>query len=193
MHAELAQDPEAYAGVVLDSVSEVQRALIEQDAPGRFRLTQGDYGENTQKLRLLLRHFRDLPCSCAFITHVRRDEDDDGKVHFGPALTPAVAGDLLGFVDIVCYCRAVPRAGAEEPDYIGTFRPARKFVAKDRFGLVPPRLIDPTFDRILAYVQGRYTREALRLGADCEELDAAQNDYHLRLATAKAATTTKGD
>ena len=184
MGAELAQDPEAYAGVVPDSVSEIQRAFIEQDAPGRFRLTQGDYGENTQKLRLLLRHFRDLPCSCAFITHVRRDEDDDGEVHLSPALTPAVAGDLLGFVDIVCYCRAVPRPGSDEPDYIGSFRPGRKFVAKDRFGLLPPRLIDPTFDRILDYVSGRYTRKALRAaqkGEQRSDLDLTQHAYQIRM------------
>ena len=192
--ADLSQDPEAYAGVVLDSLSEIQRALIEQDAPGRFRLTQNDYGENTQKLRLLLRHFRDLPCSSAFITHVRRDEDDDGEVHFGPALTPAVAGDLLGFVDTVCYCRTIPRAGLEEPDYIGSFRPGRKFVAKDRFGLVPPRLINPTFDRILDYVRGRYTREALRaaeIGELGDDLDPLQHAYIQRLTSAKSSSTTK--
>jgi len=194
LRRELAQDPDAYAGVVLDSLSEIQRALIEQDAPGRFRLTQGDYGENTQKLRLLCRHYRDLPCHVAFTTHVRRDEDDDGEVHFGPALTPAVAGDLLGFVDIVCYARAVARPGADEPDYLGSFRPGRKFIAKDRFGALPPRLLSPTFDRLIAYTAGTYTREALRLAAERGELradlDSLQDDYRKRI-TSKATTTSK--
>jgi len=192
----LTQDPAAYAGVVLDSLSEIQRALIEADAPGRFKLTQGDYGVNTQKLRLLLRHFRDLPCSTAFLTHVRRDEDLDGEVKYGPALTPMLAGDLLGFVDIVCFCRAVPRAGSEEPDYVGYFRAGRKFTAKDRFNLVPPRLLSPTFDRILAYVSGVYTRDALlrasATGELLETLDPAQHEWIERLNRAKSATTTKG-
>ena len=196
LRAELAADPGAYAGVVVDSLSEVQRALIEQDAPGRFRLTQGDYGENTAKLRLLCRHFRDLPCHSVFITHVRRDQDDDGEVHFGPALTPAVAGDLLGFVDIACYCRAAVRAGSEEPEYVGAFRPGRKFTAKDRYGLLPPRLVSPTFDRILAYVCGRYTRGALQAfekGERREDLDILQYEYRQRMNAAEsAATTTTG-
>jgi hypothetical protein len=194
LHRELAHDPEAYAGVVLDSLSEIQRALIEQDAPGRFRLTQGDYGENTQKLRLLCRHYRDLPCNVAFTTHVRRDEDDDGEVHFGPALTPAVAGDLLGFVDVVCYTRALPRPDSDEPDYVGNFRPGRKFTAKDRFGLLPPRLASPTFDRILAYTSGRYTREALRVaekGERRDDLDPLQHAYIERTTANKLATTSK--
>jgi len=195
MRAELARDPEAFAGVVLDSLSEIQRALIEQDAPGRFKLTQGDYGVNTQKLRLLLRHFRDLPCSTAFLTHVRRDEDLDGEVRYGPALTPQLAGDLLGFVDQVCYCRAAPRTGSEESDYFGAFRPGRKFVAKDRYGLVPPRLISPTFDRILDYVTGRYTREALRAaesGEILDTLDKVQHAYIRRIAATKPRTAIKG-
>jgi AAA domain len=192
LRGELARDRDAYAGVVLDSLSEIQRALIEQDAPGRFRLTQGDYGENTQKLRLICRHFRDLPCHVVFTTHVRRDEDDDGEVHYGPALTPAVAGDLLGFVDIVCYMRAVSRPDADEPDYIGSFRPGRKFVAKDRFGVLPPRLLSPTFDRILDYVSGRYTREALRLaekGEPRDDLDPIQHAYIKRINSSKSTTT----
>jgi hypothetical protein len=192
--SELARDPDAYAGVVLDSLSEIQRALIEQDAPGRFRLTQGDYGENTQKLRLLCRHYRDLPCNVAFTTHVRRDEDDDGEVHFGPALTPAVAGDLLGFVDMVCYARAAPRPDSDEPDYLGSFRPGRKFIAKDRFGALPPRLLSPTFDRILAYTSGRYTREALRVAAGGElrdDLDPVQHAYRQRMASSRPTAPIK--
>ena len=192
--ADLTCDPEGRAGVVLDTLSEIQRALIEQDAPGRFRLTQGDYGQNTAKLRLLLRHFRDLHLDVGFTAHVRRDEDGDGEVHFGPALTPAVAGDLLGFVDIVCYCRAVSRSDSDEPDYLGSFRPGRKFVAKDRFGLLPPRLVSPTFDRIIDYVTGRYTREALRAAEKGElrhDLDPLQHAYLKRMTSTKPATLNK--
>jgi hypothetical protein len=186
LRAELTHDPDAYVGVVLDSLSEIQRALIEEDARGRYRLTQGDYGENTQKLRRGLRLYRDLPCHVGFTAHVRRDEDDDGEVHFGPALTPAVAGDLLGLVDVVCHTHAIARLDGQEPDYLGAFRPGRKFVAKDRFGLLPPRLINPTFDRVVAYVEGDYRREALRevdAGVtDPQGLDREQYEYRLRMA-----------
>lgn len=189
---ELRHDPDAFVGVVLDSLTEIQRALIEQDAPGRFRLTQGDYGENTQKLRLLCRHYRDLPCHVAFTTHVKRDEDDDGEVRYRPALTPGIAGDLLGFVDMVCYARAITVPGADEPDYVGNFRPGHKYVAKDRFGTLPPRLISPTFDHILEYTSGRYTREALQAAVSGDlrdDLDPIQHTYIRRLSASKSTTS----
>jgi hypothetical protein len=195
MRADLTRDPGAYVGVVLDSLSEIQRALLETDAPGRFKLTMQDYSVSTQKLRLLCRHFRDLPCNAAFLTHVRRDEDDDGEARYGPALTPMLAGDLLGFVDCVCFCRAVPRPGEDEPDYIGNFRSGRKLAGKDRFGLVPPRLYSPTFDRVLDYITGRYTRAALRAAEEgelLETLDPLQHAYIKRIRAAKSVTTTKG-
>jgi hypothetical protein len=196
VQADLARDPSAWAGLAFDSVSEFQRGLLEQDARGRFRLTQGDYGENAQKMRALLRQFRDLPCHVAFTAHVRRDEDDDGEVRLGPSLTPAVSNDLLGFVDIVCFAQTHPLPGTDEPVYVGSFRPGRKFVAKDRFGVLPPRLASPTFERILNYTSGRFTRDALRdaqHGELSDHLDPVQNEYIKQLTAAKAAGVMKGE
>ena len=190
----LTAEPGSIVGVVLDSLSEIQRAILEQDAKNPLELTQRDYGTNTQEMRLLIRHFRDLPCHVGFTTHVRRDQDeDDGTVRYGPSLTPAVGGDLLGYVDLVCYLRMLPRAGGgEEPDVVGMFRPWGKYKAKDRFGSLPPMLYDPNFSRVAAYVDGEYRREA-QLEADNGEeipagLDGEQYSYRQRVAAAKAAT-----
>jgi len=190
---ELAADPDAIAGVVLDSISEIQRKILEQDAKNPIELSQRDYGVNTQELRLLIRHFRDLPCHVGFTSHVRRDQDDDGEVRYGPSLTPAVQGDLLGYVDLVCYLRTARRDDGDEPDYVGVFRPIGKHKAKDRFGILPPKLIDPSFDRVAAYVEGTYRREAQR-EADAgdevpEGLDPAQFEYRQRMKAAAAKAT----
>lgn len=193
----LTADPDSIVGVVLDSLSEIQRKILEQDAKNPLELSQRDYGTNTQELRLLIRHFRDLPCHVGFTAHVRRDQDeDDGTVKYGPSLTPAVGGDLLGYVDLVCYLRALPSAsGGEEPDVVGAFRPVGKYRAKDRFGALPPLLFNPTFPRVAAYIDGTYRREA-QLEADQGEdipagLDPEQYDYRQRVAAAKAATLAK--
>ena len=192
----MVRDPDAWAGVVVDSISEIQRNDLERSAAGRNRLTKADYGEDTQRMRFVGRRFRDLHCNVAFTAHVRRDEDDDGEVHLGPSLTPAFAADLLGFVDIVCYSRAHPLPDDEEPAYIGDFRPGRKFVAKDRFGVLPPRLVSPTFDRILDYTSGRFTREALsaaETGDMRDDLDPIQLAYIKRIKAATSTTSIKGD
>ena len=140
------------------------------------------------------RHYRDLPCHVAFIAHVRRDEDSDGEVTYGPALTPAVADNLLGFVDLVCWCRAIPRGDGDDVDYVGTFRPVKKHVGKDRFGLLPARLINPTFDRILKYINGEYSREALRAAEQGDmrpDLDLEQWHYIQRISASKPTTVKK--
>jgi hypothetical protein len=179
--SELARDPEAFTAVVLDSVSELQRCLLEETAPGRDRPAQGDYQAITQQTRRICRGLRDLPVHAIFTAHVRRDEDADGEVHLGPALTPTAANDLLGLVDLAGYMRAAPRAGQDEPEYVSAFRPGRKFIAKDRFGLLPPRLVHPTFDRILSYVDSTYS---------IAEPDPEQAAYMARVHKPVKPTTT---
>ncbi len=192
----LRADPQAYAGVVFDSLTEVQGRLLEAKAKSLL-ITQQEYGVNTQELTLLLRHFCDLPCHVAFITHPKRDEDSDGEVIYRPSMTPKVSGILLGQVDITCVTMALPRPDSDEPDYVGVFRPHGKHKGKDRFGCLPPRLINPTFDRIAAYVDGTYRREAQR-EADRSDgvpdgLDAEQYEYRQQAAAAKKVAESKGE
>jgi len=194
LDAMLKADPQAVTGVVLDSLSEIQRYVLEGDVRGLFHVTQADYGTNTMEMRALIRRFRDLSCHTVFTAHVRRDEDaDTGLVRYGPSLTPAVGGDLLAYVDIACYVHMQSRADSDEPDYVGEFRPIGRHVAKDRFGALPPRLVNPTFDRILAYVDGTFRREAQREtdssdnAEAVEGLDAEQLHYRQKLMAAKAA------
>jgi hypothetical protein len=53
----------------------------------------------------------------------------------------------------------------EDPDLIdgieitGLTRPEGRFTAKDRFGLLPKRLINPTADRVIGYLDGDLVRE----------------------------------
>jgi len=192
VRAALHRDPGAYVGVVFDSLTEVQGKLLEAKARG-LTYSQAEYGVNTNELTLLLRHFCDLPCHVAFITHPKRDEDSDGEVVYRPAMTPKVSGILLGQVDVTCVCLALARAGEEEPDYLGLFRPAGKYRGKDRLGVLPPRLINPTFDRVLAYVDGTFRREALREadgsdGARVEGLDHLQFAYLRRVVASRKAS-----
>lgn len=194
LQAALATDPDAFAGIVLDSISEVQRKILELEAANPLEVTQRDYGKNTQQLRSLIRKFRDLPCHTGFTSHVRRDQDeDDGTVRYGPSLTPAVQGDILGYVDLVAYNRAVPstKPDDDEPEYLAHFRPVGKYKAKDRFGCLPPILYNPTFDRVNAYVEGVLRREA-QAEADTstdvpDGLDIQQYEYRQRVKAAKEA------
>jgi len=174
LRAELHEDPTTYVGVVIDSITEIQKKLQEQVMAqavlksqrkgierDRFRVYQDDWNTLSSQMRLLIRGFRDLPCHVGFSALERRDQDDDGVVQYGPATTPAVAGDLKGYVDIGCYMKVQnERKGGETEEYTGVFRPVGKFWAKDRFHAVPRVMMDPSVDRVYQYVTGQYSSRA---------------------------------
>lgn len=172
--ADLEKDPKSWAGVIFDSATEIVPALIDQVAKDRmeksarrgqpvegideFFTDRSDYGTMSKMFRDLLRKFRDLPTHFVVTALERRDVDEDsGKVQYGPAVTPGVQADLLGYVDLVLACSA-----ADDEDglpYRALTRSAGKYRGKDRLGVLPLVLADPTIPRILAYESGELTEE----------------------------------
>lgn len=164
MREELHTNPDAYpGGVSWDSITEIHKALLDDvvaaavlraDRVGKERdpnfIALEDYGVMTEQTRFLMRRFRDLPCDFSCSALLRRDQDDDGSVAYNPAITPKLGIDLVGWMDMVCVCRVALVGGEEE--FRGLFRPHGKFRGKDRLGAVPKWLVDPTFERIMKYV-----------------------------------------
>lgn len=165
--ADLDTDPASWYGVCWDSITEISRNLLDnvRDAKvtraedrgleiDRFFMDRDYYGEMSEQMRLLLRRFRDLPCHLGISALERRDQDDDGEVTYGPAVTPALQTDLLGFVDLVCHTEI------RNDQFGGRFRPQGKYRAKERLaGAVPSLLINPSFQRVNAYAQDQLTVE----------------------------------
>lgn len=162
---ELHKDPEAYAGVGWDSVTELIQILLDGIAQDKVKRanragkernrhlrTQEDYGDMTAMVRELMRKFRDLPCHFGVTALPRRTQDDDGSVTYTPGVTPAVAQDLNLWIDVVCHTSVALVGPEQEEEFRGLFRPHNKYRGKDRLNALPKWLVDPTFDRIVAYV-----------------------------------------
>lgn len=160
---ELEKDPNAYAGTVWDSITEIHKVLLDSvvakaqvrwEKQGKEReehfIALEDYGVMTEQVRALMRKFRDLPCHFGVSALQRRDQDDDGSVTYQPAITPKLAIDLIGWMDVVCHTSVALVDGEEE--FRGLFRPHSKFRGKDRLGALPKWLVDPTFERVVSYV-----------------------------------------
>lgn len=167
--ADLMRDPESWAGTVWDSVTEIVKQLTKQvsnaayDKGARmaerkgeeferdpFFIARDDYGVMTQQVRDLVRMYRDLPCHFVVTSTLRREKDDDGEVVYVPDVTPALQSDLYAWMDVVCITQVTDVGGEDE--YSGLFRPVGKYLGKDRFGALPRRMINPTFERLQAYV-----------------------------------------
>lgn len=172
MKADLQDDPHSWVGSVWDSGGEITRLLLAELTGtraeetqkkldqgktvsdmllNRFFIDQSEWGEMSEQVRFLVRRFRDLPCHFGIATLMRRDKDDDGHVIYGPAVNPALQGDLAGWVDVVC------RTTVEDVDgkdvYRGWFRPSGKYRGKDRFNILPRVMVDPATDRIIGAIQ----------------------------------------
>lgn len=174
LKADLADDPKSWAGVVFDSATEIVQALVDYVAGDRidkaskrgisidgidqFFTDRSDYGTMSKMFRDILRKFRDLPTHFIVTALERRDVDEDtGKVQYGPAVTPGVQTDLLGYVDLVLACSAAD--DAEGKPYRALTRSSGKYRGKDRLGVLPKVLVNPTVERILAYESGTLTEE----------------------------------
>jgi hypothetical protein len=201
--ARLEKEPGSILGFGWDSVTEIhlmmlhniteaavaaaERIGVDRD---RWFKDRSDYGDMADQVALLLRRFRDLPCHFGFTALERRDVDNDtGKVVYNPAVTPALQTPLGGIPDLIGHCYVEEEDDGTER-YIGHFRPAGKYSGKDRYGVIPPRLVDPTFARIHGYVSGDIdpdedpvmvevaTKRAKRAGKrrDAEEADEDAGD-----------------
>lgn len=170
LKADLDKDPKSWAGVVWDSLTDIHLTLKEEAtatntaaelARGKtrdaFHTDLRDFGVMTEMVRRLIRRYRDLPCHFVCTAMERRDTDDDGAVAYGPAITPALAADVPGFFDVVGHTTVEDVGGVTT--YLASFQPIGKFRAKDRYGVLPPRMPNPTVERITQYVSGKLTAE----------------------------------
>lgn len=162
--ADLEADPESWGGVMFDSATEIHMALLDhvqqkrvtaiknrgQDVDEDF-VDIADYGTMSKLFRDVLRKFRDLPCHFVVTALERRDIDKDtGKPQYGPAVTPGLQSDLLGYVDFVLMCKAED----EDGPFRALTRANSRFRAKDRFDVLPKIMVDPFMDRVVGYVNG---------------------------------------
>ena len=169
--SQLRANPGCYVGVGIDSSTELHmrflkqaskasltRAAMQGKSRDRFNISVEDHGAASQMNRDMIRLFRDQPVHVFATALERRDTDQEtGMVSYGPALGPSAARDLMGVVDVLGI-KTVEKLGSEE-FWIGTFAPVGVRRGKDRFGLLPRRMVNPHADRIIAYVNGELTKE----------------------------------
>lgn len=195
--ADLVKDPDSWNGVMFDSATDIHIELLDAVQAARVKkiiergqeadpdfIDRADYGGMGKQFRDVLRKFRDLPCHFIVTALERRDVDKDtGKPSYGPAVTPALQSDLLGYVDFVIMCKAED----EDGPFRGLTRANSRYRAKDRFDVTPKIMVDPFMDRIFGYLtddldpetdpeQKRYTKAGRDLNKSKNADDDAVSD-----------------
>lgn len=177
---DLTDDPDAWYAIVIDSLTEIHHLLRENATDERVRksrtvidpdfVDRDDYGKMTAQLRKLIRRFRDLPCHVVVIA---LEKDDEQAEEIRPSLTPALNTDVLGYMDVVV------RFGAPDGSFRGRIKGTERIRAKDRFGILPDVLANPSLPRIQAILDG--------------DLDPATDPQQVAMnkATAEAAASSE--
>jgi hypothetical protein len=187
LQADLEADPSSWAAVIWDSITAIyqkllddvieadirktaeilQRAKKSRDGRSgnitlrdRFETDRDDYASMSNQVRLLLRKYRALHCHLLITALERRDEAGKGKdktVERGPAISPALQVDLLGYMDVVLHTQ-VNSNGV----FFGRSQPTEDARGKDRLNTLPVELVDPTIERVHQYVTGVLVEEVDR-------------------------------
>jgi hypothetical protein len=187
VQADLEQDPLSWAAVIWDSITAIYQKLLDDVVEAdirktaeilqrakkgrdgrsgnitlrdRFESDRDDYAAMSNQVRLLLRKYRTLHCHLLITALERRDEEGKGKdktVTYGPAISPALQIDLLGYMDVVLHTK-VNSNGV----FYGRSQPTEDTRGKDRLNALPVELVDPSIERIHRYVSGELTDETDR-------------------------------
>lgn len=169
-----------YGWVWLDSVSLFQDIGLEnimvdlikptsQGGKGRshrevWHPDKGEYGENMNRLKLFVRHMCGMPVNFGFTAFPFRTEDEQtGEIQYLPWVQGrGMPNALCGMVDVIGYMRIVAKDQKEHQAVY--FKKKDMYYAKDRFGALPPMMLDPTIPKIEGLIKKRLA-EVNKLGA----------------------------
>jgi hypothetical protein len=198
LQADLEADEDSWFGVIFDSATDIVQALTSQVSDDRITKARrrgieiddvdsyftdvADYGTMGKMFVDKIRKYRTLPCHLAITALQRRDVDKTTSVvTYGPAVTPGVATSLLGYVDIVLACKAED----EKRPFRGMSAGSDLYRMKDRYGILPKIMVEPTMERIIKYLDGDLTVDTDEAQA---QMPAPEKKLTQAEETAKAET-----
>lgn len=130
-----------YRSIVIDSLTELQKldmTTVMRSAPAVQRgdqdpdvPSQREWGKSSERIRRIVRAYRDLPMNTLFTAHAYQVTDKDGNlVGIYPSLPGKLRIEISGFLDIVGYM-FVDLKGTETIRKL-QFAKTKRVIAKDR-------------------------------------------------------------
>ncbi len=151
-----AKDPTLpYRTVVIDTLSELakldMRHLMRDthNANPKQNLyvpSQREYLINGERVREIVRGYRDLPCNVLFCCHSGDARDNSNATIFFPQFTGKLRHEIAGFIDIVGYMYADIEKGDTER-YLQVTK-TKRISAKDRTNALGGLVVNPTLPEI---------------------------------------------
>ena len=149
----------AYKTVVIDTLSELAKLDMRQimrDAhkanPNQHEYVPSprEYLISGERVREIVRSFRDLPCNVLFCCHSGDSKDNSNATIFFPQFPGKLRHEIAGFLDIVGYMTMdvkTEKGEAEVSTFIQTIK-SKRISAKDRTKSLGVGIANPTLPMI---------------------------------------------
>lgn len=134
-----------YNTVILDSLTELQKldmrtVMTEQfnkkpDTTDIYVPSQREWGKSGERMRIIIRGFKDLPVNTIATCMLAQDKDDSsGITSYFPSLPGKLRSEIPGFFDVVGYLSSKTVKNGDREEIVRTLQLARtrRVIAKDR-------------------------------------------------------------
>jgi|SRR5580765_6324726 len=154
-----------YKCVCLDNISELQKidmnevmrqAKLTANNPDNVDVyvpSPREWGKNGERMRVIIRAFRDLPCHTIVLAHIDEREDQMTKINrIWPSMPGKMRHEILGFFSVAGYLSVYEEEGAVNRQI--QFKKTKKVQARDRFQVLPDLMKDnPTLPQVWKIVK----------------------------------------
>lgn len=153
--------------VVIDTLDEIARLLIRERLAAEHKESMAiqDWGWLGDRLRDLVRGWRNLDMNVLFLVHVKAQEDSEtGRVTYKPSIQGAMGDELAAYVDLAVLLRARPTATVVDGKnvriiqrFLQTYPDAQFPWVKDRSGKLPMDFLitmNDDYERLRQYIFG---------------------------------------
>ncbi len=123
-----------YTTIVLDSITEIMKKLVDEIKGGKDSPTLQDWGKIINNMESYFRKFRDLNKHVILVA-METEKEDDNTILKRPSLSGKnLPADIIGFQDICMYLENTTQGR------VGHVQPSVKFYAKDRTSKLPSKI-----------------------------------------------------
>lgn len=157
---EVAKEADYFKAIGLDNLSELQKldmnaVMMEAKNSAKnpdnvdiYVPSQREWGKSGERIRIIVRAFRDLPAHIIMLAHLGETRDErSGVTSFHPSLPGKLKNELAGFFDIVGMLSTYNEGGEVKRQI--QFAKTPRCVAKDRYGVLDDLMKDsPTLPQI---------------------------------------------
>lgn len=164
IYKEIAAEPDYYKAIGLDNISELQKidmheVMVEAkntannpDNVDIYVPSQREWGKSGERMRIIVRRYRDLPAHIFMFAHLEEREDKATKLNrIWPSLPGKLRHELSGFFDVVGMLSTYENENTIYRQI--QFAKTRRVAAKDRFSVLPQVMMEnPTIPQMWEYI-----------------------------------------